>query len=96
MPQDSSYPYTGHQSNCNLTKAAFVTPKLEKQVNWYTLGGDDIDLQNIVSQDGPVAVGVFLTPHFMSYRSGIFYDNSCPKDCSVSHNMVVVGKFELL
>lgn len=91
MPQDSSYPYVDKQNTCKSPVPAFIQPRLEKQVNWYTLGGNDLEMMNIVSQDGPVAVGVFLTPKFMQYRSGVFSDSTCPNDCSVSHNMVIVG-----
>lgn len=93
MPLDSNYHYTGTQANCK--SSAFISPKLETQVNYYTLGGNDLMLANIVSQDGPVAVGIFLTENFMKYRSGVFSDSSCPNDCTTDHAMVVAGKFEL-
>lgn len=77
--------------------SVFITPKIETQVNSYNLGGygNEDQLKNIVSQDGPVAVGVFVTELFIKYKSGIFYDAAYTGACVINHFMVVVGEFEL-
>lgn len=91
MPLDSNYHYTGVQANCKSPHPPFVSPKLETQVNSYVLGGNDLELTNIVSQDGPVAAGVYLTPNFLKYSGGVFSDPACPSGCQVEHVVVVAG-----
>lgn len=98
MPLGHNYPYKAVQAPACVThNAIFINPKIERQVNSYGLGedGNEDQLKNIVSQDGPVAVGVFVTPAFQKYKSGIFYDPSYPGKCVVNHSMTVVGELQL-
>lgn len=93
MPLASNYAYTGVQATCKSTVAT-VTPKLPTQVNSYNLGGNEVLLKNIVSQEGPVVVAIYATKNLMKYTTGVFYDATCPTNGAVNHAVVVVGKLE--
>lgn len=91
MPLGTTYPYKGVQATCSSAASVFVSPKLPTQVNSYNLNGNEVQLKNIVSQDGPVVVAIYATDLFLAYTSGRFSDSTCPTDCSVNHAVVVVG-----
>lgn len=95
MPLGDDYPYTGVQAGCKSPLPAFIAPKLEKKLNRHKLKGDEELLKNIISQEGPVAVAVWVSDPFDHYESGIFFDPNCPGNCEVNHAMVVVGELKV-
>lgn len=74
----------------------FVTPKLATKVNFIQLDGNEALLKNIVSQEGPVVVGIYASDLIMDYSTGIFHDPSCATEAPTcdytNHDVVVVGE----
>ena len=52
---------------------------------------DEENLQRFVGVIGPVAANIHVTDNFISYSSGIFYDENCHKDRLTNHVVAVVG-----
>jgi len=61
-----------------------------KVTGWVNLSPTEAALENTLANVGPVSVAVYVSANFQSYRSGVFYDNTCPLD-RVNHAVVLVG-----
>lgn len=82
----ASYPYTS--GTTKLRGACKAATPIALNYNSYqeTLNKNEARLKELVSA-GPVAVAVYAsTQAFQNYKSGIFYDATCPTSCgSVNH-----------
>jgi hypothetical protein len=84
-PAWADYPFSS--VNYTSTKTGYSTCK--NTVPRYPLGytnvyqtsvnGNEATMRSIVVNFGPVAVGVYASSAFMSYKSGVFSDSTCPK-----------------
>lgn len=94
IPFGSSYCYSGVQNSCALTTPFFVFPRFGSKTVQYKLNGNETQLQQILSQQGPVTVVMYASTMFMGYKSGIFYDNACPTGCNnYNHAVLLIGWF---
>lgn len=105
--QNVSYPYTsgstGATGSCKAASPVIRFPKNSyfelhagKNFNgWATFGkltpgGNCTRLKQLLSK-GPVQVNIQVIPTFYQYKSGIYYDATCPTDGTVNHAVVAVG-----
>lgn len=95
MISNANYPYAGVQNDCESPLPPLVRPTVATDVAEYFLNGDEEKLKAVLCNYGPVVVVMMASPVFLTYQSGIFYDNStnCPSGCTnVNHAMLLVGK----
>lgn len=83
VAKDSDYAYTSGPTNLPGTcrTAGFNTVSLDiGEVYQENLNGNEARLMARVSNDGPVAIGMWAPDGvgFFGYKSGIFFDPTCP------------------
>lgn len=91
LMQSYYYPYVAYKhSSCyyNSALGGVAVPKYG-----YRWVGTEAGLAQVVSQTGPVAIVLYASSNFQSYKSGIFSDSACVKTASskVNHAVTIVG-----
>lgn len=80
------YGYIAGQSECHYDPKKAVTVKVSK---YYTLLGED-SIANAVTEDGPVAVTMGVSPEFLLYNGGVF-DGQCSQGLTLGMTIVGLG-----
>ncbi len=89
IPEAKYYP-TAPNGKClyNKTSMPGVGCKGYDLTN-VVLNGNETKLRLLVNSTGPISATFQVTPNFISYKSGIFFDNSCGP--GFNHLFIVVG-----
>ncbi|KAL7393554.1 hypothetical protein ABVT39_012765 [Epinephelus coioides] len=88
IDSDSSYPYTGIQSQQCHYNPAYRAANCSKYS--FLPEGNEGTLKEGVATIGPISVGIDATrPRFAFFRSGVYDDPSCTQN--VNHAVLVVG-----
>jgi len=86
----SNYPYYGVQHQCNTTPKRFSLGI--KNTFIARINGNEENLKNYLFKYGPIVLGMKVLNSFFTYKSGVYYDLSCPSNCaSMDHAVLVVG-----
>lgn len=87
---ESNYPYRGWSMKCK-TKINGTTNDVIKIQNYtkIMLNGDEQKLKELVTNVGPIVVGVHVSRLFKMYHRGIFEDTDCMK--IPNHAVLVVN-----
>ncbi|ALC42823.1 cer [Drosophila busckii] len=80
------YPYEGVLRNCRYNYN-YRGATARQVVN---VAGNEAALQAAVAEKGPVAVTIYSSNAFNSYKSGVFFDNYC-NSYGTNHLVTVVG-----
>ena len=92
LPLNSTYPYISANGTCVAMTAVLPKPIYTRSIQ-YSLAGNEVYLKNILAQDGPVVVSIYMTNLFQLYKSGIFQDTIPAGGCSIhNHSVLLVGK----
>ena len=88
----ASYPYTsgqtGRSGNCIINQN-YIGARV---ANIYNIpSGDEIALQRVLFEVGPVAVVIDVKDSFYSYRSGLYVEAACKTNISGLHAVLLVG-----
>jgi len=93
---DVKYPYKGVEQICNYTtneSIGYISPKqnltmFNKTYNVATRGNETW-LRDIVASVGPVSIVMCINSTFLSYSSGVYYQEGCGMD--IMHAMLIAG-----
>jgi len=81
----ASFPYTATKTTCQFSASKVVT-----KVSSNSWVGSESGIAAAIAAHGPVPVAIFANSKFVSYKSGVFNDPTCPTD-KVNHAVVAVG-----
>lgn len=86
----SNYPYYGVQHQCNRTPKR-IALGIKNAYN-IRVNGNEENLKNYLFKNGPVVIGIMALRSFHNYKSGVYYESSCPSNCaSTNHAVLAVG-----
>lgn len=54
------------------------------------LDGNEEAMKEFIANFGPATVVIWVTSSFLSYKSGVYYDDTCPKG-PINHAVAIVG-----
>ena len=55
------------------------------------LGKNEIQLKKALVKYGPIAVNIHVTPNFVFYNSGVYFDTDCLHTYKTNHAVLLVG-----
>ena len=84
------YPYTKRMTSCKSQ-----APKMKQKIRSTFSGhpnGNEGELKKVLANVGPVVVYMYAKDSFQHYKSGVYYDQSCPSRCpEINHAVLLVG-----
>lgn len=83
---EASYPYKTKQETCTFTANNIV---LKGTGEVRIESGNAEALKNAVATQGPISVVLYASSKFQSYKSGVYYEPNCSKQCN--HAVLAVG-----
>lgn len=87
IQDEQSYPYTATKGKCRFD----VKKSIMADTGFYVPDSDDEEnLKSFSANFGPVPVHICVSDKIFSYKSGVFYDDSC-LPCKQIHVVLVVG-----
>ncbi|XP_028803856.1 zingipain-2-like [Neltuma alba] len=85
---ERDYPYIGKDSPCNHTEEKKIFATIDGYRCWVTPISEESLLCAVYTQ--PISVSIYASPHFKSYKSGIFTGDDCSSVASCAHNHAVL------
>ena len=84
----SDYPYTQRDGSCK-SGVRKMSQKIRSN-SFESPNGNEEDLKRILANVGPAVVSIYIVDSFYQYKSGVYFDQSCPKDCGTTHHAVLL------
>ncbi|XP_028785043.1 P34 probable thiol protease-like [Neltuma alba] len=92
MASERNYPYKAKDRACNSTLEQKKFATIDSYSYWYHTPISESFLRCLVFKQ-PISVSLYASPHFKSYKGGIFNGNDCSSigSCEHNHAVLIVG-----